>query len=635
MGVHIQQHGERLGCWANYRFAAEHLLASTSAPFLLICEDDIFLALDAALALQDGVDQCPKNFGYLSLYTPLHSVVGQRIARGWQELPVNAGTRGALAYCFSRESLAFALEQLSPEAEQQSPHPDLLFSGVFGKTKRPCYFHIPSLCAHAGNLVSTLGHDNLPGCEAIDFAPTRLTYISSLNDVQAISLGQNEPPRTVAMTSIPPSLSAIERTRRCLASWHAAGMRVVSFNHPTEIQLLSHYYDVDWVPVEDTSFPTFGRHYIPINTMLDWQVARSVEGLLINADIELALMPWELERIRRLSVGELCYLVRYNHHGDLKHAQREANGIDAFFVPAADACSLPRSFLSMGQPWWDYWLPHWFHSQNRPIYSVDFPAAFHLNHPQRWDWRQWQLCGLEWTRLSNASQGSDNTRSLANQGHTFRSNLERDRTPITERPFAIREWIEATFGQDIPKTILEVGAHVGTDTRWLAALPGATVHAIEPDPRNRQPEIPNVVQHRFAISDHDGVACLTQSVQGWGHNWTESSSLKRPKAHLQRYPVTFGGEVEVKTATLDSFCRQHSIDRIDLIWADIQGSEGEMIAGGKETLARTRYLYTEYSNSEMYECQIPLHEILNRLPNYKVVELWQDNVLLENQTMGH
>jgi len=160
-----------------------------------------------------------------------------------------------------------------------------------------------------------------------------------------------------------------------------------------------------------------------------------------------------------------------------------------------------------------------------------------------------------------------------------------------------------------------------------------TIHAFEPDPRNEQPPLKNVIVHRVAIAGADGRAEFLLSDRGWGQPWTHSSSLKRPKHHLQRYPVTFGQTIEVETVTLDSFSRRMGLSTVDFIWADIQGAEGDMVRGGLDALGRTHYLYTEYSDDELYEGQATLGDILAMLPDFRVVELWPDDVLLENNTL--
>ena len=69
--------------------------------------------------------------------------------------------------------------------------------------------------------------------------------------------------------------------------------------------------------------------------------------------------------------------------------------------------------------------------------------------------------------------------------------------------------------------------------------------------------------------------------------------------------------------TLDSYAK--NLGRIDFIWADVQGAERKMIQGGLQTLSRTEWLYTEYSDVELYEGQPSLSEILVMLPDWRVV----------------
>jgi hypothetical protein len=102
---------------------------------------------------------------------------------------------------------------------------------------------------------------------------------------------------------------------------------------------------------------------------------------------------------------------------------------------------------------------------------------------------------------------------------------------------------------------------------------------------------------------------------------------------LQRYPVTFGEAIDVELVALDTFYQEHKLDVVDFIWADIQGAEGEMIRGGRRMLEHTRYLYIEYSDDELYDKQPSLKEILEMLPDFRVIELWPDDVLLENRKL--
>lgn len=437
-----------------------------------------------------------------------------------------------------------------------------------------------------------------------------------------------------ALTSLSPARDSIDVQRRAIASWREAGLEVRSFNHPSELATLATNYDVTFIPVEDTAFEVFGRHFIPINTMLEWAAGRKATALVINADIELRMKPWELQRVRRAAAGGLCYFIRHNHDGDLARAEREPYGIDAFLLSGTDAALVPPSFLSMGQPFWDYWLPHLFAAAGRPLVRVDFPAAFHRKHAQRWSWEAWHRCGLEFARSTGLTDPAGTLEECVAMAARVRAEIDRASTALAPQPFAIREWVERTFADAAPKTFLELGAHLGTDTAWLSQIPGVTMHAFEPDPRNTQPPRPNVTLHRAAISSRDGRASFVLSKAGWGQEWTHSSSLRPPKHHLTRYPVTFGEAIDVETVALDSFAGRTGIGAVDFIWADIQGAEGDMVRGALELLQRTRYLYTEYSDDELYEGQSTLDELLALLPAYRVVELWSDDVLLENTAFG-
>lgn len=195
----------------------------------------------------------------------------------------------------------------------------------------------------------------------------------------------------------------------------------------------------------------------------------------------------------------------------------------------------------------------------------------------------------------------------------------------------IRQLVHAMLAGRGPQTVLELGSYVGDDTAWMAAIPGVTMHCVEPDVRNVPPQWPNVTLYRKAIAAHDGRCEFILSTQRKGKPHTKSSSIRAPKHHLDKHPdVRFGDTVEVECVTLDTFTRGACLGEISFIWSDIQGAEGDMIRGGADTLARTRWLYTEYSNDEEYEGQPSLDEILCLLPDFRVAHKWPADVLLEN-----
>jgi FkbM family methyltransferase len=190
--------------------------------------------------------------------------------------------------------------------------------------------------------------------------------------------------------------------------------------------------------------------------------------------------------------------------------------------------------------------------------------------------------------------------------------------------------------------ILEIGTSTGEDSLdFLREFSDIQLHCFEPDPRCVKIHQNTVKDarcqlHPIAISDVDGEAEFYQSTRDYDENgvasdWLQSSSLKTPKNHLELYPwCKFENTVKVPTRSLDSWFAEQDIDQIDLIWADVQGAEENLIKGALKTLSHTKYFYTEYEDEELYEGQITLQQIKTLLPKFKPIGYFQNNVLFKN-----
>ena len=175
----------------------------------------------------------------------------------------------------------------------------------------------------------------------------------------------------------------------------------------------------------------------------------------------------------------------------------------------------------------------------------------------------------------------------------------------------------------------------------MEVFPNASVVAFEPDARaaerfrQRIGEDARVTFEHCAVSSKNGTAKFHVSSGKKSENhddaWDESGSLRKPKEHVVRHPwCKFDKTVDVRTVSLDSWCIEQGIESIDFIWMDVQGAEGDVISGAKQILQSARFLYTEYSNREMYEGQLDLHSILRMLPDFRIRNLYSKDVLLEN-----
>jgi len=197
--------------------------------------------------------------------------------------------------------------------------------------------------------------------------------------------------------------------------------------------------------------------------------------------------------------------------------------------------------------------------------------------------------------------------------------------------------IQAILGSIPNPTVVELGAHRGTDTEWLyAACKGKVTYlAVEPDYRHWDalwaicsPRDIRMVS--FAVGAANETRHLHLAVTD---GVPASSSLRKPATHLDAFP-SIGFEkapVESVVKTLDRLMYVHGVQP-DFIWADIQGSEGDMIKGGCGTLRKTKWVYCESYNVEMYAGQMLRPEFLREMSTlgFEVEDEDRDNVLLRN-----
>ncbi len=195
-----------------------------------------------------------------------------------------------------------------------------------------------------------------------------------------------------------------------------------------------------------------------------------------------------------------------------------------------------------------------------------------------------------------------------------------------------------------PRTVLEIGANNGGDSeRLLATFSAATLHCFEPDPRALALLQSRVTSERVriypvAVGDVDGLLPFHQSggappgkEQQYPEGWHFSSSLHKPTNHLTEFPwCTFEETIEVECVRLDTWYENHDIGTIDFIWADVQGAEPDLLRGGQEALRNTRFLYTEFAESGLYEGHLPLDALLELIPDWRVVTRFPNDLLLEN-----
>lgn len=209
------------------------------------------------------------------------------------------------------------------------------------------------------------------------------------------------------------------------------------------------------------------------------------------------------------------------------------------------------------------------------------------------------------------------------------------------------EEITAGIDRDDP-IILDIGANNGEQTMmFLGKFPECHVFSFEPDPRaiakyRQRISDPRATLVEMAVGARIGTHTFYQSSgvrpdlrpEEMPLGWDQSGSIRKPAYHLVAHPwVKFETTITVEVTTLDAWAATNGISAVDFIWADVQGAEEDLIAGARNTLAATRYLYTEYSNLELYEGEISLRQILAMLPDFELVKDYGNDVLLRNKLL--
>jgi FkbM family methyltransferase len=138
------------------------------------------------------------------------------------------------------------------------------------------------------------------------------------------------------------------------------------------------------------------------------------------------------------------------------------------------------------------------------------------------------------------------------------------------------------------KVVLDVGANAGMYSLAVLAIePDAIVHAFEPTPeiaaRLRSTANKNGLDHlhvhQAAVSRRNGTAILKRFRGDLGTN--EGMNF------ISEDPADADGE-SVPTVCLDQFCRDYSIDHVDMLKLDIQGHEHSALKGAEHLIRAGR-----------------------------------------------
>ncbi len=114
-----------------------------------------------------------------------------------------------------------------------------------------------------------------------------------------------------------------------------------------------------------------------------------------------------------------------------------------------------------------------------------------------------------------------------------------------------------------------------------------------------------IVAVNKAISNYTGKTPFYKSsgkLNNQGNEYDVCGSIRPPKELSTLMPfIKFNKIPEIECVSLDDFCKNNCIDKIDIILADIQGAEKNMIEGGEKMIPKTKFIYLEKCNNELYD----------------------------------
>ena len=169
--------------------------------------------------------------------------------------------------------------------------------------------------------------------------------------------------------------------------------------------------------------------------------------------------------------------------------------------------------------------------------------------------------------------------------------------------------------KDNIKGVIHVGAHHGEEVPVYIENGIDNIVLFEPLEENFDIILQNVQQcnanikgYKVALGNENRMIEMYLS-----SNSLESSSILKPKKHLDLYPdITFNSKEMVEMKRLDYY----NFTDYNFLNMDVQGYELEVLRGSMNTLNYIDYVYCEVNRGEVYENNAYIEEVDKFLSNY-------------------
>jgi FkbM family methyltransferase len=196
------------------------------------------------------------------------------------------------------------------------------------------------------------------------------------------------------------------------------------------------------------------------------------------------------------------------------------------------------------------------------------------------------------------------------------------RAPVPYSQFGLPAESLSIAAQYLPSNpvIVEAGAYDGKETCVLASYwPRGYIHSFEPVQElfkkvvSNTKHVSNISVYNLALGVHCGPAIFYLSVEPEDtEHVSQSSSLYPPKEHLNYSTSLFERTESVTVTTLDEWAEQQGVEKVDMLWLDMQGYELPALKASPKILSGVSVILTELEFVEAYMGQ----------PLYKEVRAW-------------
>jgi FkbM family methyltransferase len=184
-------------------------------------------------------------------------------------------------------------------------------------------------------------------------------------------------------------------------------------------------------------------------------------------------------------------------------------------------------------------------------------------------------------------------------------------------PVMIRNLVAPRMTAEAP-VIFDVGAHTGgTVAAYRTAFPTATIHAFEPDPElagqlaAKVADDPGVILNQQAVGAAPGRQRFNICRAGANDAIGSFLDLNPDNEVVRNLSAERTQSLEVEVTSIDAYCRENGIDRIDFVKLDVQGYEDQCLLGAAGMLERHAIglLQVELLLGDMYAKTLSFYDI--------------------------